>query len=274
MPNETPIRAGLPAAEKHALFRAAFGSMLLPAGFVYKRNRFLRVHPGAVALVVGFSAERGDRVIFTALPLAIYHGAKDRNVVREPLLAFGQELDAFLYWTRRGRWEGWREGDPIPEPAADFGTWLEEQKQAFREHVFDALDAVTSPETYLSFIDHFDHPYFKASRPWGACIQAGDFARAEQCLVEHYDARRDARAAYQKQLDSLRANADWFHADTAPVEERIREEQEAVDFYAHLLELLRHRDYAAARAAAEACVERSDAILRRDMKEFYPEPKA
>lgn len=39
--------------QKRALFQREFGAGLLPRGFVYRENMFLRLHPGEVLLAVG-----------------------------------------------------------------------------------------------------------------------------------------------------------------------------------------------------------------------------
>lgn len=56
--------------QKRALFQSEFGAALLPRGFVYRENMFLRLHPGEVLLAVGLylSPSGGGYVEYGALP--------------------------------------------------------------------------------------------------------------------------------------------------------------------------------------------------------------
>ncbi len=56
--------------QKRALFQREFGAALLPRGFVYRENMFLRLHPGEVLLAVGLdlAPSGGGYVEYGALP--------------------------------------------------------------------------------------------------------------------------------------------------------------------------------------------------------------
>lgn len=56
--------------QKRALFQREFGAALLPRGFVYRENMFLRLHPGEVLLAVGLdlAPSSGGYVEYGVLP--------------------------------------------------------------------------------------------------------------------------------------------------------------------------------------------------------------
>lgn len=63
-------RSKLSSRQKRDVFKKRFGEILFKAGFVYKDNCFVRVHPGECILLVGLDIERQNcYVVFDAIPL-------------------------------------------------------------------------------------------------------------------------------------------------------------------------------------------------------------
>lgn len=91
--------------QKRALFQREFGAALLPRGFVYRENMFLRLHPGEVLLAVGLdlAPSGGGYVEYGALPFC-------NGISRPPFsgLARVAVRDGRIFSTRGNNGRPWR----------------------------------------------------------------------------------------------------------------------------------------------------------------------
>ena len=254
MENATPK---LTAAQKRRICRDALSPALLDAGFVYKYDKFIRVHPGQVCLMVGLSLRRGFfDIYFGAVPLV------KRSVGDMPMPPKGP-IDFFVGWS--AEWVAAAQGKTKRLIGyGDFDAELfKPHAQVFLGYVFDDLNRVTDVESFL----HYAENVLPITRPfdcWGPAIQSGQYEKAEKYLRAILNLRGAELTRTQEKLresDPVRYEAFLRRC--------VEETQTEIDDYRRILDCVEARNTEALNAVVQECIAVNEAPLRASLPQFF-----
>lgn len=168
-------RSKLNARQKRTMFRDRFGEILLPAGFIYRENRFARVHPGECLLLVELQLGRTNAYVrFDAIPLC------HRERLQTP--AAGCRVDTFYKLSGLSFEQYYLK-------AFEDGR-LEAQLGLFRRFVMEGLLQIRTNENLLAFENEVLLPALPNSR-WHDRLLESLQQRNYNAAMEHIRSLRE-----------------------------------------------------------------------------------
>lgn len=174
----------LSAAQKRTLFKSRFGEILLENGFVWCKDRYVRVHEGEIQLSVGLQiARRGLAFIgFGAVPFCL--GTIDWESL------WGERIEQFIpSGSERSSF-----GD------AGFEDQLDQCLRLFRDTLFTPFNALRDVRSLLDYQENQLLPalrYMDHTSAYHICLQLEDWDSAKTHLSTLI-------AVYDEALDSVR----------------------------------------------------------------------
>lgn len=175
-------RSQLTGRQKQTIFKKKMGELLLPNGFVFKKGKFIRVHPGQVLLCIMMQLHRQHSTILFGGMLF----CTETRYIEDP-------------------YPGWREEDFIDHDenyhenfksmfyvAFENGAF-EKRYQVFRDKAFPGFNTITDVRSLLTFeVGVMEKERFRVSndikKMWGY-IQIEEYNRALECakkVVQRY----------------------------------------------------------------------------------------
>lgn len=253
------VRPKLTAAQKRRICRDALSPRLLQAGFVYKYDRFIRVHPGQVCLEVYLNLHRGCfDIFFGAVPLVFQPFSGMPMSPRGPL-DFCMAGSADLVAAAQGKTKRVCYGDFDAE-------LFKPHVRIFFDYVFDDLNRVTDAGSFLNYAENV----LIITRPfdcWGPAIQIGQYEKAGKYLRAILNTRGRSLAEFQTELRDPARCRDID--DEAYLRKRIEETQADIDFYQHVLDCVEIQDNDALNAVVRECIAVNEAPLRAALPHFF-----
>ena len=259
------VRAKLTAAQKRRICRDALSPRLLDAGFVYKYDKFIRVHPGQVCLMVGLSLRKGFfDIYFGARPLVRRHTSDMSVPPKGP-------IDYFVVWSAE-RVAALQGKTKRLIGYGDFDAELfKPHAQVFLDYIFNDLDRVTDAESFL----HYAENMLPITRPfdcWGPAIQSGQYGKAEKYLRAILDNRADGLARSQDELktfDRAKFRRMGFIDHEGFLRKRIDEIRSEIEDYQLILDCVKARNTDALNAIVQECIAVNEAPLRAALPQFF-----
>ena len=250
------------AAQKRRICRDALSPVLLKAGFVYKYDKFIRVHPGQIYLMVGLSLRRGCFDIYCgALPMV------RRSISDAPMPPKGS-IDLFVQWS--SDWLAAAQGKT--KRILGYGEFDEEifkaHAQVFFDCIFDDLNHVMNAGSFLNYAENV----LPITRPWdcwGPAIQTGQYEKAEKYLSAMLNIRSAELSSAQERLREFDPARCRFIDHDAWLRKRIEENQADIDDYRHILDRVRVRDTDALNSVVQECIAVNEAPLRAALPQFF-----
>lgn len=253
------------AAQKRRICRDALAPTLSKAGFIYKYDKFIRVHPGQVYLMVGLRLRRGFfDIYFGARPLV------KRHISGMPVPPKGP-IDFFVVWS--ADWVAAAQGKA--KRTIGFGDFdagiFQPHAQVFLDCVFDDLNRVTDAGSFLNYAENV----LTLTRPfdcWGPAIQNGQYEQAEKYLRAILNLRGDGLSRAQKELREFnpeRYRKMGFVDHEAFLRRRLEETQTEIDDYQHILDCVKVRNTEALNAIVQECIAINEAPLKAALPQFF-----
>jgi len=149
-------------SQKRRVFKEKFGEILIPRGFVFKKNRFVRIHPGIALLIVEMDVTKTTSYIeFNCLPMCI-------NFQRNTGIAHCRVDSFFTEEQSHYAYQNYN----------DFDMRFHDQYSVFVNDLFTAFDSVHDRATMHHFRTIMQAKYPSAYFNMLVCVQCEKYEEA------------------------------------------------------------------------------------------------